>query len=105
MSKLSSKETLILQYIVTNCEIFHLNEREALEYIRNNLPKAISKRTHYYYKNLIYKIQEEQSVYFKLFKIQGYNNHRDLISLLFLIENKKMKKEVLKEKNIRLAKI
>jgi hypothetical protein len=39
MSKLSNKEKIILKYIVTNCEIFHLNEREALEYIKNNFPK------------------------------------------------------------------
>ena len=53
MSKLSFKEKLILNFIVTNCEIYTLNEEEALEYILFNFSKPISRRTYYNYKKMI----------------------------------------------------
>jgi hypothetical protein len=56
MTKSSIEEKFVLTFLVTNCEIYRLNEDEALEYIYFNLLKPISRRTYYNYKRKIYRI-------------------------------------------------
>ena len=54
MTKPSVEERLVLTFLITNSEIYRLNEKEALEYIQFNFPKPISRRTYYNYKKMIY---------------------------------------------------
>lgn len=54
MVKISENEKIILAYLVTNCEFYHLTEEESLDYIRFNFSKPISRRTFYNYKSMIY---------------------------------------------------
>jgi hypothetical protein len=55
MTKSSAEEKLVLTFLVTNCEIYKLDEEEALQYINFNF-QPISKRTYYNYKRKIYRI-------------------------------------------------
>jgi len=54
MVKISENEKIILSYLVTNCEFYHLTENESLDYISLNFPRPISRRTLYNYKRMIY---------------------------------------------------
>jgi hypothetical protein len=54
MAKPSAQEKLVLTFLITNSEIYRLNEKEALEYIHYNFSKPISRRTLYNYKKMIY---------------------------------------------------
>ena len=74
MTKLSSKEQQILKYIIINCEIYHFNEDESLQYIRDHFTIPVSRRTYYNYKKQIYKKHEEDSPYFGLLKLSCFNN-------------------------------
>jgi hypothetical protein len=66
MSKLTKKEKRILSFIITNCELYHLNETEAMTYIGDNFSRPISKRTYYCYKNRIYNDYKKSSIYSEL---------------------------------------
>lgn len=55
MSICDDKEKLILNYIVTICGIYCLNEKEAENYIQSHSHKHISRRTYYNYKKKIYE--------------------------------------------------
>ncbi|MGD1838325.1 MAG: hypothetical protein ACPKPY_09765 [Nitrososphaeraceae archaeon] len=74
MTKLSYKEQQILKYIIINCEIYHFNEDESLQYLENHFTRPISRRTYYKYKKQIYKKHEENSPYFGLLKLSCFNN-------------------------------
>ena len=54
MAKPSVQEKLVLTFLITNSEIYRLNEKEALKYIQFNFSKPISRRTFYNYKKMIY---------------------------------------------------
>jgi hypothetical protein len=54
MTRSSAEEKLVLTFLITNCVIYRLNEKEALKYIQYNLSKPISRRTFYNYKKTIY---------------------------------------------------
>jgi hypothetical protein len=54
MTKPSVQDKLILTFLITNSEIYRLNEKEALKYIQFYIPKPISRRTYYNYKKMIY---------------------------------------------------
>jgi hypothetical protein len=69
MSKLTNKEKQILTYIVTNCELYYLNESEAMMYIEDNLGRAVSRRTYYNYKRRIYSNYEKDSNYSEALKM------------------------------------
>jgi hypothetical protein len=56
MSKISDLEKLIITFLVCNCEIYKLNEKEALQYIDFHFLQPVSKRTYYNYKRIIYRI-------------------------------------------------
>jgi hypothetical protein len=62
MSILYDKQKLVLIYIVTNCEIYCLNEKEAMQYIKLNFGQ-ISRRTYYNYKNEIYHRYEKNPLF------------------------------------------
>ena len=68
MLKLSNKEKIILSYLITNCEIYQLNEKEALKYIKDKFSKSISRRTYYNYKNIVYRDHSKNSPYFGLLR-------------------------------------
>jgi len=55
MANSSLHENLILSFLVINCEIYKLNEQEALHYIRFNYLEPVSRRTYYNYKRKIYE--------------------------------------------------
>ncbi len=61
MLQSSGKQKLL--YLITNCEIYQLNEKEALEYIKNMFSKPISRRTYYNYKNQVYEEHDKNSPY------------------------------------------
>ena len=67
MLQVSDKEKQFLLYLITNCEIYQLNEQEALEYIKNKF-KSISRRAYYNYKNQIYKDHDKNAPFFGLFR-------------------------------------
>lgn len=68
MLKLTNKEKRILAFLVTNCELYHLDENEAMTYIQYNLNRPISRRTFYNYKNRVYKDYEKSSIYSEILK-------------------------------------
>lgn len=68
MARLSNKEKLILNFIITNCELYHLNESEAMTYIQYNFDRPISRRMYYSYKNRIYRDYEKGSMYSEALK-------------------------------------
>jgi len=93
MTKSSLKEKLVLTFLVTNCEIYRLNEDEALEYIYFNLLQPISRRTYYNYKRKIYRIclsvyednnekEDKDFQFLKLPKITDFINYDQLRFLL-----------------------
>ena len=93
MTKSSLKEKLVLTFLVTNCEIYRLNEDEALEYIYFNLLQPISRRTYYNYKRKIYRIclsiygeyedeNRKDFQFLKLPKITDFINYDQLRFLL-----------------------
>jgi hypothetical protein len=55
MSAIGNKDKLILDFLVTICGIYCLNENEAMNYIQLYSPKPISRRTYYNLKKKIYK--------------------------------------------------
>ncbi|MGD9672126.1 MAG: hypothetical protein AB7U98_01450 [Candidatus Nitrosocosmicus sp.] len=50
MSKVTVGEKLLVTYLVTNCEIYRLKEKNALAYISSNFFRPISRRSYYVYK-------------------------------------------------------
>ena len=64
MLKLSNKEKQLLFYLITNCEIYQLNEKESLAYIKNKFSKPISRRVCYSYKNQMYKDHDKNAPFF-----------------------------------------
>jgi hypothetical protein len=100
-SKLSDKEKQILLYIITNCEIYHLNEEEALKYIKNNFSRTISRRTYYNYKNKVYENHEKKSPYSGLLKMLNFKGSKELINLSLMFEKHNMVQDGIKA-NIRL---
>jgi hypothetical protein len=82
MPKSSAEEKLILTFLITNSEIYRLNEKEALKYIRFYIPKPISRRTFYNYKKMIYNKYSSSSAEYE------DDNNKDLrFSKLFEITN------------------
>lgn len=53
MTHITSKNTQILIFLIVNCQIWNMNERECLYYIVREIGKPISKRTLYNYKHQI----------------------------------------------------
>jgi hypothetical protein len=56
MAKSSIVEKIVLTFLVTNCEIYQLDEKEAFQYIRVHFSKPVSRRTYYNYKKMVYEI-------------------------------------------------
>jgi hypothetical protein len=56
MAKIPEQEKLIITFLVCNCEIYKLDEQDALHYIHFNLLQPISRRTYYNYKRMVYRI-------------------------------------------------
>lgn len=82
MLKLSNKEKLILSYLITNCEIYQLNEKEALKYIKDKFSKSISRRTYYNYKNIVYRDHSKNSPYFGLLRFHDSKQRsKDMTSI------------------------
>lgn len=100
-SKLSDKEKQILLYLITNCEIYHLNEEEALKYIKNNFPRTISRRTYYNYKNKVSENHEKKSPYSGLLKMLNFKGSKELINLSLMSEKHNMVQDGIKA-NIKL---
>ncbi len=82
MLKLSDKEKQIILYLVTNCEIYQLNESEALEYIKVKFSRLISRRTYYNYKKNVYKDHTKNSPYFGLLRFhESKQRSKDMTGL------------------------
>ena len=93
MANSSLHENLILSFLVTNCEIYKLNEPEALHYISFYFLEPVSRRTYYNYKRKIYRIclsvygeyedeNRKDFQFLKLPKITDFINHEQLRFLL-----------------------
>jgi hypothetical protein len=101
MLQLSDKEKLSLSYLITNCEIYQLNEKEALGYIKDKFPKSISRRTYYNYKNQIYKDHDKNSPYFGLFRFQNSKQRsKDLNSISLMSHRERIIQDGLINENI-----
>ena len=99
MTRFFFKEKLVLTFLVVNCEIYRLNEDEALEYIHFNLLNPISKRTYYNYKRRVYGIcyflydgyevdnDKKDLQFFKLPKKTDFINCEQLRLLLFDVKD------------------
>jgi hypothetical protein len=96
MAKISDREKIIITFLVCNCEIYKLNEKEALQYIHFNLLQPVSRRTYYHYKKEIYDIclsvyesdsnkeeEDENFQFFKLLKANDFIQKEQLRMLLF----------------------
>jgi hypothetical protein len=82
MLKLSNKEKMSLSYLITNCEIYQLNEKEALQYIKNKFSKSISRRAYYNYKSQMYKDHDKNAPFFGLFRFhESKQRSKDMASL------------------------
>ena len=101
MLKLSDKEKQILLYLITNCEIYQLNESEALKYIKDKDSKSISRRTYYNYKNQIYKDHDKNSPYFGLFRFHdSIQRSKDITSISLLSHRERIIRDGLINGNI-----
>lgn len=93
MAKPSAEEKLVLAFLVINCEIYKLNEQEAIQYIHFNF-KPISRRTYYKYKKIVYRIclsssysehendNKKDFQFLELSKMTGFVNSEQLRFLL-----------------------
>jgi|GEM_PF-713312 len=88
MLKLSGKEKYILLYLITNCEIYQLNENEALQYIKNKFSKSISRRAYYNYKNRMYKDHGKNAPFFGLFRLHSPKQRSKDMASLSLISHR-----------------
>jgi hypothetical protein len=101
MLKLSEKEKQTLSYLITNCEIYQLNEQEALEYIKNKFSKPISRRTYYNYKNKVYEDHDKNSPYSGLYRFQeSKQRSKDLTSLSMISHRERIIRDGLLNGNI-----
>lgn len=53
MPQFSEKKKLILTFLVVNCEMNQLTEKEARRYIKHNFGRDVSRRTYYNYRNSV----------------------------------------------------
>ena len=101
MLQLSNKEKLSLSYLITNCEIYQLNESEALQYIKEKFPKPISRRTYYNYKNHIYNKHYKNLPYFRLFRFHDSKKRsKDMASISLLSHRERIIRDGLINGNI-----
>jgi hypothetical protein len=101
MLKLSDKEKHSLFYLITNCEIYQLNESEALKYIKDKFSKSISRRTYYNYKNQIYRDHDKNAPFFRLFRIhESKQRSKDMASLSFISHRERIIRDGLINENI-----
>jgi len=101
MLQLSDKEKQILLYIITNCEIYQLNEKEALEYIKNKFLKPISRKTYYNYKSQIYKDHDKNAPFFGLLRfLESKQRSKDMASLSLISHREFLIRDGLLNRNI-----
>ena len=100
MLQVSDKEKQFLLYLITNCEIYQLNEQEALEYIKNKF-KSISRRAYYNYKNQIYKDHDKNAPFFGLFRFhESKQRSKDMASLSLISHRERIIRDGLINGNI-----
>jgi cytochrome b involved in lipid metabolism len=101
MLKLSDKEKRTLSYLITNCEIYQLNEKEALEYIKNKFSKPISRRAYYNYKNQMYKDHHQNSPFSGLYRFhESRQRTKDIISFSLISHRERIIRNGLIKGNI-----
>src|SRR5688572_6158655 len=101
MLQLSNKEKQSLLYLITNCEIYQLNEKEALEYIKNKFSKPISRRTYYNYKSQMYKDHDKNAPFFGLFRFhESKQRSKDITSLSLMSHKERIIRDGLINGNI-----
>jgi hypothetical protein len=101
MLQLSDKEKQLLLYLITNCEIYQLNEKEALIYIKNKFPKVISRRTYYNYKNQMYLDHSKNASFFRLFRLRSSRQRsKDITSLSLISHRERIIRDGLTNANI-----
>ena len=101
MLNLSEKEKQTLSYLITNCEIYQLNEIEALKYIKDKFPKSISRRTYYNYKNQLYKDHDQDAPFFGLFRFHSPKQRsKDMASLSLISHRERIIRDGLINGNI-----
>jgi len=101
MLQLSDKEKQLLLYLITNCEIYQLNEKEALIYIKNKFSKVISRRTYYNYKNQMYLDHSKNAPFFGLFRFhESKQRSKDMASLSLMSHRERIIRDGLTNANI-----
>ena len=101
MLHLSNKDKQFLLYLITNCEIYQLNEQEALEYIKNKFSKRISRRSYYNYKNQMYKDHDKNAAFFGLLRFhESKQSSKDIASLSLISHRERIIRDGLLNKNI-----
>ena len=101
MLKLSNKEKQILSYLITNCEIYQLNENESLKYIKEKFRQSISRRTYYNYKSQMYKDHDKSAPLFGLFRFhESKHRSKGMASLSLISHRERMIRDGLLNKNI-----
>ena len=101
MLQSSDKQKQFLLYLITNCEIYQLNEKEALEYIKNKFSKPISRRAYYNYKNQMYKDHDKYSPYSGLLRFhESKQRSKDMTSLSLISHRERIIRDGLLNKNI-----
>jgi hypothetical protein len=101
MLQLTDKQKQLLLYLITNCEIYQLNEKEALEYINNKFSKLISRRSYYNYKNQMYKDHDKNAPFFGLFRFhESKKRSKDMASLSLMSHRERIIRDGLINTNI-----
>ncbi|HET9805396.1 MAG TPA: hypothetical protein VFP49_00655 [Nitrososphaeraceae archaeon] len=97
----TNKEKQFLLYLITNCEIYQLNEKEALEHIKNKFSKPISRRTYYNYKSKVYEEHDKNVPFFGLFRFhESKERSKDLTSLSLISHRERIIRDGLINENI-----
>lgn len=101
MLNLSYKEKQSLLYLITNCKIYQLNEKEALRYIKNKFLRPISRRLYYNYKNQMYKDHDKNAPFFGLFRFhESKQRSKDMTSLSLISHRERIIQDGLINANI-----
>ena len=101
MLKLSNKAKQILSYLITNCEIYQLNENESLKYIKEKFRQSISRRTYYNYKNQMYKDHDKNAPFFGLFRFHSPKQRsKDITSISLMSHRERIIQDGLTNANI-----
>jgi len=90
--KKSKKRKFVLLELVSSCEYYNLNEKEALGFINNFLDnRTICRRTYYNYKKQVYEKESEDKIFQMKLNRYAPKSFRNVADILF--DKGKLKQE------------